>query len=279
MRPPSDMPRRRREGVSSRGRIGLVVLLIAAFVLLTSLRGIARFYTDLLWFDSLGRRGVFTTILQAKFTLALIFTLAFFVILWGNLFIADRLAPRFRPAGPEEDVIERYQQLIGERTTVMRTVISAVFALLAGIGTSGQWRNWLMFTHSQKFGEVDAQFHMDAGFYVFRMPFLRFLVDWGFASTVMIVIVVAAAHYLNGGIRVQGAAQRVTPQVKAHLSVLLGVLALLKAFGYWLQRYDLAFSHRGIVNGATYTDVKAQLPAINLLILISYAVFCLKKKN
>ena len=61
--------------------------------------------------------------------------------------------------------------------------------------------------------------------------------------------------------------QRVTPQVKAHLSVLLGVLALVKAAGYWLQRFELDFSHRGLVDGATYTDVKAQLPALNLLIV------------
>ena len=64
--------------------------------------------------------------------------------------------------------------------------------------------------------------------------------------------------------------QRVTPQVKAHLSVLLAALALLKGVAYWLQRYELTFSTRGFVNGAGYTDVKAQLPAINLLILISF---------
>ncbi|MBW8827021.1 MAG: UPF0182 family protein [Acidobacteria bacterium] len=275
MRLPGDMPRRRREAISSRGRIGILLLLVALFVLLTSLRGIAGFYTDLLWFDSLGHRGVFTGVLGAKATLAAIFTLLFFGLLWLNLFIADRLGPRFRPAGPEEDVIERYQQLIGHRTGLVRIIVAALFALIAGVGTSGQWRNWLMFTHAQSFGQKDPLFHTDAGFYVFRLPFLRFLVDWGFASTVMIVIVVAAAHYLNGGIRVQGAGQRVTPQVKAHLSVLLGVLALLKAFGYWLQRYNLVFSHRGTVDGATYTDVKAQLPAINLLILISVAAVAL----
>ena len=66
--------------------------------------------------------------------------------------------------------------------------------------------------------------------------------------------------------------QRVTPQVKAHLSVLLALLALVKAAGYWLQRYELTVSTRGTVDGATYTDVKAQLPAIRLLLLISLFV-------
>src|SRR5439155_23651660 len=55
--------------------------------------------------------------------------------------------------------------------------------------------------------------------------------------------------------------------------VLLGVLALLKAAGYYLQQYQLAFSRRGVVEGATYTDVKAQLPALKLLIVISLFAF------
>src|SRR3954464_8451800 len=120
MRVPSDMPRPRRERIGNRGRIGLVLLAVALFVILTSLRGIAGFYTDLLWFDSLGFRGVFTGVLGAKVTLTLIFSAVFFVLLWINLFIGDRLAPRFRPTGPEEEVLERYHDLIGNRTGVVR---------------------------------------------------------------------------------------------------------------------------------------------------------------
>ncbi len=63
--------------------------------------------------------------------------------------------------------------------------------------------------------------------------------------------------------------QRVTPQVKAHISVLLALLSLVKAADYWFQRYALTFSTRGFVEGATYTDVKAQLPALNLLMFIA----------
>src|SRR5688572_28487533 len=266
---PADLPRRRRPNVGQRGRITLVVLAVALFILLTSLRGIAGFYTDLLWFDSLGYRGVFTGVLGAKVTLAVIFSLAFFVLLWINLLIADRLAPRFRPAGPEEEVIERYHELIGNRTGLVRLAIALVFGFIAGVGQAGQWHDWILFRNGQDFGTVDEQFKMDVGFYVFKLPFLTSVVGWLFASLIIILIVTAVAHYVNGGIRVQGAAQRVTPQVKAHLSVLLGMLAAVRAVSYYLQRYELNFSTRGAVDGATYTDVKAQLPALNLLIFIS----------
>src|SRR5205085_2974938 len=138
----------------------------------------------------------------------------------------------------------------------------------------GQWNAWILFRNAVPFGGEDAQFHRGIEFFVFRLPFLSFVVQWGFASLVFIVVVTAAAHYLNGGIRVQvPSAQRVTPQVKAHLSVLLGVLALLKAAGYWLQRYQLNFSTRGFVDGAGYTAVHWQLPALVLLTVISFLAF------
>lgn len=275
MRAVSDLPRPRREGLGPRGRVGLVVLAVALFILLTSLRGIAGFYTDLLWFDSLEYRSVFTGVLGAKFSLTLLFSAMFFVLLWLNLFIGDRLAPRFRPAGPEEEVIERYHDLIGHRTGLVRIAVSLVFALIAGAGVGGRWKDWILFRNGGDFGTDDAQFGTDVGFYVFKLPFLSFLVDWAFASMVIVLIVVAVAHYLNGGIRLQGAAQRVTPQVKAHLSVLLGVLALIKAAGYWLQRFELTFSTRGTVDGATATDVNVQVPAIWLLFWISLAAVIL----
>jgi uncharacterized membrane protein (UPF0182 family) len=277
MRTPSDLPRRARRGPRrpGRGRVVLVVALVAVFLILTSLRGIAGFYTDYLWFKSLGLAGVWRGVLGAKTALAVIFTAIFFVLMWVNLRIADKIAPRFRPSGPEEEFIERYHELVGRRTGLVRVAVSLLFALIAGAGVSSQWRDWILFTHHTSFGVKDPLFHTDIGFYVFQLPFLTFVVSWLFAALLIIFIVTAVAHYLNGGIRVQTPAQRVTPQVKAHLSVLLGVLALVKAGGYWLQRYQLTTSTRGAVDGATYTDVKAQLPAIYLLLMISIAAFAL----
>ena len=271
MRPPTEMreprPRRRLSG----RRILLIILVIALIVLITSLRGLAIFYTDFLWFDSLGYASVWRKVLWARIGLGLLFTGVFFIVMWINLFIADRLAPKVRPAGPEEELIERYHEFVSRRVGWVRFAVSLAFALIAGASVSGQWENWLLFTNRVNFGIADPQFGRDIGFYVFQLPFLSFLVSWGFAAILIIFIVTAVAHYLNGGIRVQVAPgiQRVTPQVKAHLSLLLGLLALIKAGGYWLDRFELTLSTRGTVDGATYTDVNAQLPAINLLLLIS----------
>lgn len=279
MRAPSDMPSGagRRDGRrrSGRGRIILVVAAVALFLLATSLRGIAGFYTDYLFFDSLELNRVFRGIVGARVSLGIIFTGLFFVLMLANLVIADRLAPKFRPAGPEEELLERYHQAVGRRSGAVRVGVALLFAVIAGSGVSSQWDSWILFTHRVDFGVTDPLFDTDIGFYVFQLPFLSFVVNWLFAAFVIIFIVTVVAHYLNGGIRVQAPLQRVTPQVKAHLSVLLGILALIKAADYWLQRYELTTSTRGVVQGATYTDVNAQLPAIYLLLLIALLSFCL----
>ncbi len=271
MRPPEQMKSRRRR--TNRGRILLGVGGLAVFLFFTSIRGLAGFWTDYLWFDSLTMSSVWTSMLWAKIGLGLLFTAVFFVALWANLFLADRLAPKIRPPGPEDELARRWQQFMGRRVILVRSVISLLFALMVGAGVSSQWQSWLFFTNRVDFGIIDQQFGRDVGFYVFQLPFLTFVVSWAFAAILVIFVVTTIQHFLNGGIRVQGqAGSRVTPQVKAHLSLLLGLLALAKGVGYYLDRFELTLSSRGFVDGATYTDVKAQMPALQLLMIVS--VFC-----
>ena len=272
MRIPTDMPQRRR---LSRGRIVLIVTVGVLFALFLSLRGLAGFWTDWMWFDSLGLSSVFTGVLGAKIALGVIFTAAFFVMMLINLVVADRIGPKVRQSGPEDELLDRYHATIGRRTKTVRVVVSLVLALIAGLGMSGDWNQWILFRNGGSFGVNDQTFNTDVGFYVFKLPFYSSIVNWLFAAGVIILIATVVAHYLNGGIRLQTPGQRVTPQVKAHISVLLGMLALVKAADYWLQRYALTYSTRGTVDGATYTDVKAQLPAIYLLLFIALLSFVL----
>ena len=272
MRPISPVPSGDRPRFGSR-KVRLVAILVAAglLALMLSLRGMARFYTDYLWFDSLGRTDVWGRVLLAKIVLFAIFAALFFVLMWVNLLIVDRLAPETRPPGPEEEMLSRFHAVVSGRSGLIRLAVSVVLALLAASGVSNQWEQWLLFVNRKDFGVTDPLFNTDIGFYVFRLPFLSFLVSWAFAAFTILLVVVAIAHYINGGIRVQvpRGAQRVLPSVKVHLSAILAALALVKAADYWLARYELTVSERGVVDGALYTDVNAKLPALNLLLLIS----------
>jgi len=244
----------------------VVVVLI---ILLGSLKSLATLYTDSLWFGSVNLHSVFTKLLGVKLGLFFVFGAIFFAILWINLIICDRLGQRAPEPPAEDELVRRYQQTVGPYAGRLYIAIAVVIGLIAGAGTVGEWNNWLLFTHAVPFGMKDPQFHIDDSFFVFRLPFLMFLVNWTLVVLFVVTIITALFHYLNGGIRAQRVSPRVSPSVKAHLSVLLALIALAKAAGYVLQRYQLDVSGQGYVNGAGYTDVHARMPALLLLSIVS----------
>ena len=91
-----------------------LVAVVALIVLLTSLRGIAGFYTDYLWFHSLNLAGVWKTIVGSKMVLTLIFLAIFFILQFTNLLIATAW-PRHFDAWAREELRERYHAIIGHR--------------------------------------------------------------------------------------------------------------------------------------------------------------------
>jgi uncharacterized membrane protein (UPF0182 family) len=268
MRTPADLPRRLPR-TSRRFRIGLVIAIVLIIVGLTSLRGLARFYTDYLWFNSVHFTSVFRGVLLTKWLLAIVFTALFFIMMLVNLSLADRFAPAELAPGPQDDLVVRYREVVRPHGRLVRVITAIVFALFAGVGANSQWNNWDLFRYHVSFGVKDPEFGRDVGFYVFQLPFIKFLLNWSFYAIVVVLIVVAVASYLNGGIRFQGPAPRVSGAVKTHVSVLLGLLALVKAVDYYFERLELVLSNKHLVAGATATGVHANEPALVLLMAIA----------
>lgn len=262
-------------GKPNRGRVVIAVVIAIFIVLFLSAKSLSSFYVNVLWHQAIGRTDVLWGILGAKGLLIGIFSLVFAILLWANMAVADRLAPDNVPDSDEQRTLIPLRAALKKRRKLVRTLLAVVLGGLIGLPAAAQWEQWLLFRNNQKFGVIDPLFNKDIGFYVFQLPFFEFLVAWAFGALVLISIVTAFLHYINGSIRLQGTDERVTAQAKVHMSVLLAGLALVRAANYWLSRFDLTRSTRGVVNGATYTDVKAQLPALNLMILVSVAVAAL----
>jgi len=254
---------------SHRARWWIAGIVVALIILLISLRSLAGLYTDGLWFSSVGFHNVFSNLLVIKLGLFGVFGAIFFAVLWINLVVCDRIAGHDIMLAQEDELVRRYQQHVRPYAGRIYVALAFVLALIGASGTIGQWNNWILFRHGGSFGVTDPQFHKDIGFYVFKLPFLTFVVDWTLAILIVTLAVSVVFHYFNGGIQPQRGIPRVRPPVKAHLSVLLALIALTKAAGYVLQRWSMVNAQDGYVNGAGYTDVHARLPAQLLLIYVS----------
>ncbi|MDP8931876.1 MAG: UPF0182 family protein, partial [Actinomycetota bacterium] len=255
-------------GAILRRRLGVVIAIVAVALFLSATR-IAVFLTELWWFESVGYRPIYLEILFSQVGLGAVFGLVLAVLVGANLVVARRLRPVILPASPREAVIERYRQLAEPYVPWLILGVALLFALSAGGAVAGQWDAYLLWRHGGPFGLLDPQFQRDVGFYVFDLPWLGFVQGWLFTTLVLTLLVTAAAHYLLGAIRPEAPRERVTPQARAHLSVLLALVLAAHAWGYWLDRFELNFSPRGQVTGASYTDIHAELPALNLLLIVT----------
>ncbi len=239
----------------------------------------AIFYTDALWFSSVSLKSVWVKLFEVKVGLMLVFSAIFAIMLLISLIVAERLAPKGPSVDVEDEFVKRYREVIGPYARWLRAVVVVALSLIIGSQALGQWQNWLLFRYSTPFNATDPQFHRNVAYFVFILPFQQFLIHWTLVALIMVLLVTALSHYLNGGIRMQGPRPRVRPAVKAHLSVILGLIALTKAVGYYLARFNLDLSSNGYVQGAGYTDVHARLPALELLILVSLAAAALLLYN
>src|SRR3954466_16091142 len=161
-------------------RVALIVVAVLLIVLLFSARGLAGLYTDKRWFDDLGFGDTFTTLLWAKIEPALLFSGVMFAVMLVNLIVADRLGPKYRSTGPEDEIIDRYRTFVAPYEGRMRVAIALLFGILVGVGAASQWRVWLLWQNRVTWGRKDPQFHKDIGFYVFQLPFIRFICQWLF---------------------------------------------------------------------------------------------------
>jgi uncharacterized membrane protein (UPF0182 family) len=247
----------------------LIPLLVVFILLLVVLGGGTRLYTDLLFFRSVGFSKVFTTVLYTRILLFVMFGAVMAVAVGTNIVLAYRLRPPVRPLSPEQRNLERYRVAVEPYMLLILLGVSTLFGVVAGLSASAKWRTWLAWRNGEPFGKTDPQFGRDISYYVFSYPFQRFLLGFLLSAVILSLLVALVTHYLFGGIRIQTPGERVSSAAKAHVSVLLGLLALLKAWAYYLDRFGLVFSERGFTTGASYTDVHAVLPAKLILLFIS----------
>jgi uncharacterized membrane protein (UPF0182 family) len=235
-------------------RRGVIWIVVAAFVLLILflLKPFATLYTDWLWFRALGYGGVFGTRFTAQIWSFFIFAIIFWVIGAANVLLALNSGRRLSSIGIR-------QRLITAPSTILAMLVVFLLGLLFGQIASGQWQTILTFFNQKPFNVQDPIWHKDVSFYVFTLPFYRFLWGWFLGVVILMVLVVAGLYASRAGFQ-----NLVLPtRAVRHLSVLAAVFAALLAIHYRLDLYELLLSRRGgqFVYGIGYADAAARIPA------------------
>ena len=250
----------------------LVVTLTVLVVLATVAGLLSQFWTEVLWFSSVGYDRVLWTRLGTQAGLFVVGGAIVAVLVASSLIIGYRTRPVYAPSTPQQEALDRYRELIEPLRRLGLVAAPLVFAAFAGAAAASQWRLVLLWLNAQDFGTNDPTFGRDIGFYVFTLPWLQFLVSFLTMALVLALMAAALTHYIYGGLQPAGPGPHTTRAARVHLSMLGAALVLVRAASYWLERYELTTRDSQRITGLTYTDQYAVLPTKTILAIA--AVLC-----
>jgi uncharacterized membrane protein (UPF0182 family) len=238
----------------------ILILLVLAFG-----GSLVRLYIDWLWFGELGYQVVFWKELKSKLELGLAAGILFFLIVYSNLWLARRLSPPATPRYDRGDIRIRISNVARKGIGYLIFISVIAVSILVAWEASSHWMSYQKFLHPTSFGDTDPIFGKDIGFYIFQFDFLKYIYGWLMFTFIVAAIATTILHYVDRAIEIFAGKPTFAPHVKAHLSILLAAVLFVRAWGYWLDRYDLLYSAAGVVYGAGYTDVHARLAALSAL--------------
>ena len=256
----------------NRNRLPFVITGAILFLIAAAFIYFSGYYIDWLWFKSVGFTSVWSTVLFTKIQLFLIVGLLTAAIIASNVYIAFKRRPLYVPTSVEISGVERLRAQIEPIRRWVFIGISAALIYFAGSSGMVFWKEWVLFNNATDFGVKDPQFGIDISFFAFKLPMYQALIGWGISTLILATLASVFVHYMYGGIRTQVQTDRTTVAARVQISILLGLIVLLKAVAYWFDRYALALKEGRLITGLTYTDVNALLPA--KAILSAIAVVC-----
>ena len=233
-------------------------------------------YTDWRRFGAIEYRNVFTTAIIARIVLFIIFGLIAAAVVWAAGFFAWRGRPDSLDLGDLNSPVYQYRKSIEKSMGVFFKVFPAIVGIIAGFIGQSNWRTVLLFLNGQEFGEQDAQFHHDLGFYAFTLPVLKIVVSTISILLILAFLIALFGHYILGGIRIGNKAAGVRGSIsrpaRLQLAVTAGLWMVAQVIGYWLERYELLYTQHDLFTGGSYTDIHAYLPAKIILMIIGVFV-------
>jgi uncharacterized membrane protein (UPF0182 family) len=247
-----------------------LILFVAVIGLLAVSSQLVNFIADLLWFEEVGYQNVFFITILAKLKAAVFFGTGFFIILYANLFLTVRLSSRIFIIEREDTIRIPSLDISNQTLQIFALIVSLILSLFVSFNGASQWESALLFFNAVPFGITDPLFQKDVGFYIFQLPFLKYIYAWFKLSVLFSIIAAGAIYFIRRAfLFIPPRTWQIAPVARGHLLVLVAILFFWGTFGIWLELKELLFVKRGVVFGPGYADVTTQLWVLKAMMGIS----------
>ncbi|RQD76263.1 MAG: UPF0182 family protein [Candidatus Syntrophonatronum acetioxidans] len=235
-----------------------LLFFIAVAAILVLLRVGSDFYLDFLWFDNLDLGGVFWTRYLSSWGLRLGSLVFFFAFLFTNLLFTRKRVLEMQNLDLRARLIHRgfYKYVTPRGITLLYCLGSLLIAFILTSYTGGYWMEMQQYFNATPFGLTDPIFNTEVSFYVFNLPFLRFIYQFLMMVSIVTLLLVGAIYLgFNPSPQVGRKQLLFSFPGLGHVSILLSLVFFLKAWDYRMQIWELLLSSRGYSFGAGYTDI------------------------
>ncbi len=268
---------------SNKGRSRLLfwVGIITFFIILTA--AFSDWIVEWLWLESLGYDQVFWTIKGTQFLLffgALIVSLLYVL---PNLYFLSKRIPYIdlnlgRTPFGQVNLTRFSNRQIRKYLYTAGSMLCVFFSFAFFM----RWDAYFRFHWNELVGSTDPIFGHDIGFYLFRLPFIETIQNSLIVLVFFVTLILLVLYLATGALSLEKSESdsnvQVSPPVRKHISINIGIWLLLLSWGFYLERYALLYDTTGVVFGAGYTDITVVLPvlwvmAIGCLLLSGIAFF------
>ncbi|EQB88751.1 uncharacterized membrane protein (UPF0182 family) [Clostridium punense] len=254
----------------------LTSLILGLLVIIALLSSSINIIVDYQWFKELGYLSVYFTKVLAVLKLTVpVFLVAFL----GITLYYRSLIPNIRKLGKVVEIDKVKEKKHFKIFLFINFIVSMIFSI---IFSSEYWYKILEYTSSTKFNLNDPIFNKDISFFVFKLPLIQSLYNSAMSLMVLLVvgtfviymILTAKDKVFNKTIQVDGRNIRnltsgITSFAGKQLAVIAAFIMLLISLGYMINGWNLAYSPRGIVFGASYTDVTVSLKFFKVITIVA----------
>ena len=250
----------------------VAIVLVAAALVLSAGRWVSVFLAERLWESSVSEAVAVAGARRALLSL----TLELLVLFLSSAWFVGHLALAARAALPDQAPLERPQARLWParlpRWTLYLTGV--ILGVMLGAG-GGRWLDELLLTlDGVRFGITDPLLGMDLAFFLRDFPLWLDLQHLVFALTATGLAAVLAIHAVGGALAIVDRRLWISPKVRGHLAVLLGLLALTIAWGSLLEEFRLAAGLRGPVVASEFM-LRTLVSQIQAGVGIAAALTCL----
>ena len=256
-------------------RVTIMTVITAIIVVAIFFQSIINFIVNIKWFNEVGYLSVYFTKITSIMKLAIPLFVVFFAFIWFYYKSIKKSIIRLKSV----EVVDVEKIKLEKKIFIISDLIISLLISFSFANT--YWYKILRFMNSTEFNIDDPLFNKDISFFIFKLPLIESLYNSILGILIFIVMITLVVYFIlsmkdniiahknKSFSSFKEFKSGITKFAGRQLAIVSALILLLISLGYLVKAWNLVYSPRGVVFGASYTDVKVSLNFYRIIAIAS----------